>query len=184
MNDARVDPAGHVWAGTLRFDTSEGPQDGALYCVDPEGRVHLVLDAIGCPNGMAWPAPDEMVFIDSLRHRVDRWRLDPVTREKVATLDPLDLSAFTGLPDGLARDDDGSLWIAFWGEGTVRRFAPDGTVLDQVTVPAPLSSCPVLVGGDLLVVTTAGGDPTAAPDVSALGPGQVFAVRLPRTLGR
>ncbi|MBU4214426.1 MAG: SMP-30/gluconolactonase/LRE family protein [Actinobacteria bacterium] len=183
MNDVRVDPAGHVWAGTMRFDTSTGPDDGLLYRIDPAGTVHRVLDRIGCPNGMAWPAPDEMVFIDSSRHRVDRWRLDPVSRQVVGELDPIDLAQFSGLPDGLALLDDGTLWVAFWGEGLVRHLSPDGRVLDQVAVPAPSSSCPVLVGTDLLVITTAGGDPTSAPDPSAAGPGQVFAVRLPRTLG-
>ncbi|WP_159808048.1 SMP-30/gluconolactonase/LRE family protein [Cellulomonas citrea] len=184
MNDVRVDPAGHVWAGTMRFDTSTGPDDGALYRIDPDGGVHTVLDALACPNGMAWPAPDEMVFIDSGRHRVDRWRLDPVSRQVVGELAPIDLAQFGGLPDGLALLDDGTMWIAFWGEGLVRRLSPDGRVLDQVEVPAPLSSCPALVGADLLVVTTAGGDPSTPPQPSATGPGQVFAVRLPRTLER
>ena len=98
-------------------------------------------------------------------------------RDKVEAGERLDFE------DGLALLDDGTVWVAFWGEGLVRHLSPDGRVLDQVAVPAPSSSCPVLVGTDLLVITTAGGDPTAAPDPSAAGPGQVFAVRLPRTLG-
>ncbi len=61
-----------------------------------------------------------------------------------------------GRPDGLTVDTEGAVWVAMWGGGTLRRYAPDGTLLTEVPVPVthPTSVC--LGGDDLrtLFVTT------------------------------
>jgi sugar lactone lactonase YvrE len=54
-------------------------------------------------------------------------------------------------------DAAGHLWVAVWGGGEVRRYAPDGTLAGRVGTGAPHTSSVAFAGEDLrtLVVTTA-----------------------------
>lgn len=59
-----------------------------------------------------------------------------------------------GMPDGLAVDDSGALWVAIWGAGEVRRYSPDGRLDGRVTVPvSQVTSC--ALGDGRLWITTA-----------------------------
>jgi sugar lactone lactonase YvrE len=62
-----------------------------------------------------------------------------------------------GFPDGIAMDGRRHLWVAVWGGGEVRRYAPDGTLADRVATGAPHTSSVAFAGEDLrtLVITTA-----------------------------
>ncbi|MFF7647132.1 SMP-30/gluconolactonase/LRE family protein [Streptomyces canus] len=52
--------------------------------------------------------------------------------------------------------EEGCLWVAMWGAGTVRRYHPDGHLLHTLTVPAPHPTSVCLPpGGNRLYVTTA-----------------------------
>ena len=69
-----------------------------------------------------------------------------------------DLHGFPGLPVGLAIDAEDCVWVAFWRGGAVRRFTPDGRLLEEIAVPvARTTSCCCLGGPDLrdLYVTSA-----------------------------
>ena len=85
-------------------------------------------------------------------------------------------------------DTEGNLWVAIWGAGEVRRYAPDGTVLSTVHVDAPHSSSVAFVGErlDTLLVTTARKDLAAEqlerhPDSGRLFLARVDAVGVPTT---
>ena len=69
------------------------------------------------------------------------------------------------MPDGLAVDEAGTVWVAdVSGSGAVRGFAPDGTEIGRVDVPAHMVTS-ICFGGpdrrDLYVVT---GDNTEDAD--------------------
>ena len=44
-----------------------------------------------------------------------------------------------GLPDGLAVDSEGGVWVALFRGSEVRRYCPDGKISDRVKTPV---SCP------------------------------------------
>jgi sugar lactone lactonase YvrE len=73
------------------------------------------------------------------------------------------------LPDGLAVDAEGGVWVCLFGGGAVRRYAPDGALSAVVPVRVRNPTSAVFGGPDLrtLYVTS------AAPDgaVLALEPG-------------
>ncbi|MNY50079.1 L-arabinolactonase [compost metagenome] len=64
-------------------------------------------------------------------------------------------------PDGMTIDEQGMLWVAMWGEGTVNRYNPlTGELIGRVEVNAPhVSSC--AFGGasmtQLLITTASAG---------------------------
>jgi sugar lactone lactonase YvrE len=62
-----------------------------------------------------------------------------------------------GLPDGLAVDAEGHLWLAVWDGGCVRRYSPAGELEMVVHLPVSRVTSVAFGGPDLidLFVTTA-----------------------------
>src|SRR5215510_2786835 len=52
MNDSKADPAGRFWAGTRALDTRAGA--GALYRLDAEHNVQLMVSGVSISNGLGW----------------------------------------------------------------------------------------------------------------------------------
>lgn len=169
MNDAALDPAGRLFAGTMRWDAGEPPHDGVLYRVEGAAAVP-VLTGLGCPNGLAWPSPSMLAYIDSITERIALWAVDPGSGELLRQEGSIDVSRFDGIPDGMALDDEGALWVAFWGGGSVRRISLDSTVLATIVLPTPLVTS-VAFGGDdlstLFITTATGTDVAGEPDPAA-----------------
>jgi sugar lactone lactonase YvrE len=154
-NDGACDPAGRFWIGAMTLDKAPGA--AALYRYDPDGALHTVLTGITLSNGLGWdPAGRLMYYIDSPTQRVDVLDYDHASgtvtgRRRFAAIPEAD-----GLPDGLAVDDEGGVWVALYGGGEIRRFDPDGRPWGRVEVPAAhVTAC--CFAGDRLLVTARGG---------------------------
>ena len=80
-----------------------------------------------------------------------------------------------GMPDGATVDSEGCLWSAFFGSGTLRRYAPDGAL--DLTLRLPVRKVTSLTFGgpncDIIYVTSAGA--AFPPDDGAAG-GKIFRV--------
>lgn len=141
MNDGNCDSAGRFWAGTT--GTHEEELAGALYRLDPDLTVTVVLDQVTCSNGIDW-SPDErlMYYVDTGERRIDVFDFDIDTasisdRRPFAAVDDGDV-----YPDGLTVDAEGGVWVACWGGAAVRRFAPDGSLERTVSLPTTnVTSC-------------------------------------------
>ena len=168
MNDGVADPAGRYWAGSMACDQS--PKGGALYRLDPDGRVHTVLTGLTIANGPAFtPDGRTMYLSDTPLGLVQRFDVDPATGELSGRRDFVQLDPGSeGAPDGLTVDADGFLWVALFGGGAVRRYRPDGQLDRTVAVPArqPTSVC--LVGSRLVVTSGRGGLDRPGPDDGAV----------------
>ena len=156
FNDAGVDPAGRVWVGSMHTEESEPL--GELYRLDAAGVLTMVVKGVTVSNGLGW-SPDglRMYYADSPTRKIDVFDYDPATGEAFRRRVFADLSAFDGVPDGLTVDADGCVWVAIWGGGVLRRFAPDGTqdAVLQVPVSQPTSCAFGGPGMTDLYVTTA-----------------------------
>lgn len=157
MNDAKCDPLGRLWAGSMGYD--EAPNRGSLFCVDLDGGVRRVLDHTQqVANGLGW-SPDGRTFYfnDSGHGVVSRAEYD-LDRGLIGPLEPLVTPApEEGTPDGLAVDEEGCLWVALWRGSAVQRYAPDGRLLERVDVAAHHTTSCCLGGADrrTLFITTA-----------------------------
>ncbi len=155
-NDAKCDPDGRLWLGTMA-DAGDVPH-GALYRVGADLTLTRVLEGTTISNGMGWSPDDRrMYFVDSPKRRIDAFAFERKTGSASERSTFVDTGAFTGLPDGLAVDADGCLWVAMYGGGAVLRFAPDGRHVATLEMPVakPTSCCFAGPGLDRLVITTA-----------------------------
>jgi sugar lactone lactonase YvrE len=141
FNDGKCDRAGRFWAGTMALDERDGA--GALYRLDGDGRVTRVIAGVGISNGLAWSADDtRMYYVDSLTGRVDVLDYDAATGEVADRRPAVTLEPGAPLPDGMSIDAEGRLWVALFGGGAVRCYAPDGTLEAEVAVDASqVTSC-------------------------------------------
>lgn len=163
FNDARVDPRGSFWVGTMWNnvlpDGGEGKvggTDGVLYRFDAGGEVSEWERGIGIANTVAWsPTGTNFYFADTLANEVRVYDYDGSTGA-IANRRPFLSGYERGKPDGSAVDEEGYLWNCRPGGSCIVRVAPDGVIDRVLEFPTPKpTSC--TFGGrnlDTLFVTS------------------------------
>lgn len=147
LNDAKVDPKGRIWFGTMH--DPERTSSGAFYRLDPDFSVHEVDRGYFVANGPTF-SPDGAVVYHTDSAAREIYRFD--VRADGSLANKRVFARFTeeeGYPDGMTTDREGCLWVAHWGGWRITRFRPDG-IRDRA-VPMPVSqvtSC--TFGGDRL----------------------------------
>lgn len=156
INDGKVDPRGRLW-----FDSLDRPQKQdhcALYRLDAPDKASVQVPGVLLGNGIGWsPAGDRMYFVDSRRQRLDVFDYDLDTGTLGERRVLAEIPEAEGMPDGLAVDAEGAVWVALYGGRQLHKYGPDGTLAEKVATPVRYPTCPGFAGPDLatLVVTTA-----------------------------
>ena len=181
-NDARADPRGSLWIGSMRNNVNPdgspracGGKDGVLYRIDPDGAVTEHKRGIGISNTLAWsPDRTRFYFADTLENTVFVFDYD-ASNGAIGGERPFFADFSRGLPDGSAVDQEGYLWNCRYGGSCVVRVAPSGAIDRVIEMPALNPTSCTFGGTDLrtLYVTSAGLD---APPSHRLG-GGLFALQ-------
>ena len=153
LNDGATDPAGRFLVGTLSLAETTGRE--VLARLEDDGSLATLDDDLGLSNGLAWSVDGRRFFsTDTVRQVVHVRDYDPESGSVGERRPHLQLE--DGHPDGCATDAEDHLWVAVFGGGEVRRYAPDGSLTATVEVPAPHTTSVAFAGEDLrtLVVTT------------------------------
>jgi sugar lactone lactonase YvrE len=174
MTEGGVDPKGRFWAGSMTFEFETKPGTGALYRLHPDGELSEVLDGISVSNGIGWsPGSDRLYYVDSATRRIDEFDFD---LESGALGERRPLAEFEAMPDGLAVDVEGCIWVALFGGSSVARVTPDGKVDRLVELPATQVTTCTFGGPDLatlfIAVSPYGLDPGS---LDAQRSGNIFA---------
>jgi sugar lactone lactonase YvrE len=164
LNDARCDPRGSLWIGSMRNNVNAdgsssepGGQDGILVRVDADAKVTSWRKGIGISNTLAW-SPDRRHFYfgDTLRNVI--WVYDYDCSTGAISNEQPFLEGFArGSPDGSAVDSEGYLWNCRFYGNCIVRVAPDGTIDQVVEMPVRNITTCTFGGANLttLFVTTA-----------------------------
>ncbi len=176
-NDGKCDSLGRLWIGTT--DVERNPMSH-LHCVS-EGNTKQWIQGLIVSNGIAWNAKENIMYhIDTWTSTLFQYDYDIDTG---VLRNAKKLYAFEGSqskPDGMSIDVDGNLWIAFFGDASVRCYKPD-TMQQLACIEMPVkypTSCNF--GGehmDTLYITS------AKVDDEHEDAGKVFEVKL-STKGR
>ncbi|MGH6923936.1 MAG: SMP-30/gluconolactonase/LRE family protein [Propylenella sp.] len=146
LNDGRVGPDGAFWIGSMD-DRADKEPIGALYRVDPSGRVERKVDRLFVSNGLAWTADGELMFhADSRGPWIDRWRFDRNTGEISERARIAEPEVALGRPDGGSCDADGYYWSAGVSAGHLNRFSPNGRLVESYETPVPAPTMPCFGG--------------------------------------
>ena len=173
MNDAKCDSAGRLWAGSTHVEYESGA--GMLHSWTGTEPSRVVVTGLTLPNGIGWNGDDSVMYlVDSMSHRLLSAAFDA---ESGGTGEFAELARIeSGLPDGLAVDVDGCIWIAVWGGAAVLRFAPSGQLIARVPMPVDQpSSCAFGDDGTLYITSAWAGLDDAARERQPLA-GSVFAL--------
>jgi sugar lactone lactonase YvrE len=155
MNDGDADRQGRFFCGSMAFNMVE-PR-GALYRFDPDGTISTVLSGVTISNGIAWSIDGEQMFyVDSVTQRVDLFDYDEASATPTQRRPLIHIASESGMPDGIALDSEGGIWVALWGGGAVHRYRPDGQLDAVIDLPVDLVTACAFGGPDLeeLYITT------------------------------
>lgn len=159
-NDAKVAPNGDLWLGTMAYGGIH--KVAGLYRLTRDGRLlRRVVTDVEVSNGLDWSADSKTFFyIDSPTLGIDAFDYHEghiSNRRRVLTLDKNKME----VPDGMAMDSEGGLWVAFWNGSCVRRFNSEFLVTEEIKLPNRYVTSCAFAGSDLktLVITTAKGEP-------------------------
>jgi xylono-1,5-lactonase len=155
MNDAAVDRAGRIWAGTM--DDREEAPTGCLYRLDAAGQLSRHDSGYVVSNGPTFsPEHDVLYHTDSTRRAIYRFPLaadGTLGRREVFVV----FEEEWGWPDGMATDVEGGVWVAHWAGARVSRFLPDGRLDRTIALPVTQVTSCCFAGAALerMFVTTA-----------------------------
>jgi sugar lactone lactonase YvrE len=172
LNEGGVDPDGRFFIGSMAYDEASGA--GALYRVDVDRSVQVVLPSVSISNGLQWSADGRRAFyIDTPTGRIDVVDVDPDSGAWSARRPHVVVDGTPGHPDGMAIDEDDGLWVALWGGSAVRHYDRHGVLRDEIAVPASQVTSCAFGGPDrrTLYITTSRldlDDPAAEPQAGAV----------------
>jgi sugar lactone lactonase YvrE len=151
MNEGGCDPDGRFYCGSMAYDKRPGA--GAVYRLDPDRSVHVVLEGVTISNGLDWsPEGSFAYYNDTDTGRTDVFDYDGDT----GLTQRRPFAEIQGRPDGLTVDGEGGVWVALARGGQVHRYTAEGALDAVIELPVTkVTAC--TFGGprlDELFITT------------------------------
>ncbi|XP_068157838.1 uncharacterized protein [Drosophila tropicalis] len=172
LNDAKVDPRGRLFGGTMcRTGNVFIQRKGELYSWQAGGQVKLIKSDVGISNGLAWDEKaKKFYYVDTNDYEVKAFDYDVETggvcNSKVIYNFRAPKSEDNLQPDGMTIDTDGNLYIATFNGAAVYKVNPrNSELLLKIEIPTKQITS-VAFGGpnlDILYVTTAANHEQPAP---------------------
>lgn len=161
-NDLMMDTSGNL------FFTDSVRHVGKVFMVGKRGEEKLIADNLDYPNGLVISPDGRFLYVaESYKNRIIKFDLAANSPDYTLLADlPKHPSGniICNLPDGLAMDRSGAIWVAHYGMGAVHQYSADGRHLCSIRVGMPLVSNIAFIDHQTMVVTGGFGEP---------GPGRV-----------
>ncbi|MDP9007912.1 MAG: SMP-30/gluconolactonase/LRE family protein [Pseudomonadota bacterium] len=133
LNDACVDSEGELWFGSM--DDLETEPTGCLYSLGRDGRAMVRDSGYVVTNGPAFSPCGRFFYHTDSANRVifrfDRGASGALSGKRIFVR----IEPDAGYPDGTTIDSEGCLWVALWRGWAVRRYSPDGELLQSIRFP-------------------------------------------------
>lgn len=177
LNDGAVGPHGRLWFGTK--NEPETAATGGWFSWSGCGGAVKHEEGYVVTNGPAF-SPDGLTLYhcDSMTRRVLARTVSShgqLGENRLFT----EIPEGDGYPDGLAVDNEGCIWVGLFAGWSVRRYDPDGHLLETIALPCANVTKPAFGGPDgrtLFLTTASVGLDEAARKAQPLA-GGLFAAR-------
>lgn len=144
-NDLSFDGDGNLWF-TDPWGSSLDNAIGAVYALRAAtGVLDQIASGLAFPNGIV-ATSEQVIYSETRTGRL--WRHQRLSGRRLGEAElfaelPHQESVDVQGPDGMALDAHGNLYVAHFGSGCVRVFAPSGAALDPIPVPGqnPTNLC-------------------------------------------
>jgi D-xylonolactonase len=149
LNDGAVDAKGRLWFGSM--DDGEGAASGRLYRLDAGGLA--VMDSgYVITNGPAFSPDGRTLYhtdtLEKIIYAFDTGEDGMLLGKRVFVR----IEEGAGYPDGSVVDAEGCLWTGLFGGWAVRRYSPQGQLLQTVRFPVANVTKIAFGGADLKTV--------------------------------
>lgn len=169
-NDLVTDNNGNI------YFTDSVRDNGKVCFLGVNGEQTILANDIDYPNGLVMSFDQKTLYVaESYKNRVIKITLESAGRMKghidvFAALPAHSSGKETdNLPDGLALDRDGNVWVAHYGMRSLHKLSPEGNLLASIDTNMPLTSNLFFYNPETIIVTGGYGEP---------GPGGLFKVFL------
>lgn len=179
FNSAAVAPDGSLWAGTMAINHSPGK--GHLYKIGRDLSVVRTEAKLGLAKNAAWSPDGKLLYIgDGASGAVMVYECDLLTARLGLGRPLVQGAADTGVPNGIAVDCEGCIWVAMVGGWTINRYTPEGKLLESVALPTPMPINLCFGGNNLRSLFVTSSYLRLPPGFSTLAPasGNVFRVEV------
>lgn len=157
FNDVIADPLGRVLCGTM----STPQRKGRLYRLDLDGSLTVLLEGIGCSNGLAFSLDRKhLYYTDTFAREIYVFDYDVASGTLANRRIFVTVPEEDGMPDGMTIDSEGRVWSAHWDGGVLLRYTAEGREQLRIRFPAKKISSVTFGGADYsdMYITTAGGE--------------------------
>jgi gluconolactonase len=134
-NDLIFDRQGGLYF-TDPWGTSMANLRGAVYYVSPEGKISRLIDNMAFPNGIAL-SPDEKTLYIGETSRNAVWRVGLEEPGMITVRGARIMAYLNGGagPDGMAVDEKGNVYVAYFDAGEVVVLTPRGKIVGSIKLP-------------------------------------------------
>ena len=159
LHEVQCDRDGGLWVGSINHrlrDSPELPGGGMLFRLDGDTLVPEI-DGINCAIGLAFsPDGTRLYLSDSPKATVECWTLDRASGRLTNRRTFSTIAAGDGFVDGATVDSAGGYWATLVYGAAIRRFAPNGSIAAELTLPFANPTKVAFGGEDLrtLFITT------------------------------
>jgi sugar lactone lactonase YvrE/DNA-binding IclR family transcriptional regulator len=179
FNSAAVAPDGSLWAGTMAIN--HAPGKGHLYKIGHDLSVIRTDAKLGLAKNAAWSPDGTLLYIgDGASGAVMVYECDLPTARLGPGKPLIQGASDKGVPNGIAVDSEGCIWVAMLGGWTINRYTPDGRMLESVALPTPMPINLCFGGKDLRSLFVTSSYLRLPPGFSTIAPasGNVFRVEV------
>ncbi len=169
FNDLTTDRMGRIYVGSVGFVAVHTPKDGeaagtqpgtshdtlrqsaedkpgSLHLIDVDGSARVVATGIALTNGLGFSPSGRILYhSDSVRQCIYMYDVLPngdLSGKRVFA------RVETGMPDGLAVDEAGFVWVALAHGNAVAVFDPQGREALRIPIPVPMVTSLCFGGND------------------------------------
>jgi len=140
-NDLAIAADGTIYFSDPAFqrDAAPGGQDKTrVYRVAPDGAVTVVEDGLVNPNGVSLSPAGDVLYVNGMAGKQGVLRAYPIVSGKPQQ--GRDLVKGLGIPDGMAVDCQGNIYVTEHADQRLRVFTPAGKQIATIHVDANVTN--------------------------------------------